>query len=213
MHGGFADEVRPERCETKNERSFVKSCARLFWELELLMNEHLSKISIMSEGGLYTRPLVIEDIYTGDPSFHLLSSIVERRFWVKDKELSDVPEIYPHECLFATCRKLAELLNNDVRRLTKTFDKFFESYQNADVSNAESLFKGHVDVFRIICYALILNLNDLFKVINNYVSDPPDEKTVETMVEHLFDSSMEDEEKKSRIKGKVKELLEIIFEE
>jgi hypothetical protein len=33
------------------------------------------------------------------------------------------------------------------------------------------------------------------------------------MVERLFDSGMEDEKKKSRIKGKVKELLEIIFEE
>jgi len=215
--------VSPKRCETPNERNFVKNCSRLFWELEYLMEGHLSKLSLLSENGLLHRPLLFEDVCNEYPSFYLLSGILECTPWKKRKELSDLPEHYQYECLFARCRKLAVLLNSEMRDLTKNFDKFFKAYdelyheedswcsEEMNKFHAEKFLKEHVDAFRMTCYALILHQLDLFKVINSYVPEPPDETTVEKMKAQLFDSGPEDGEKKSKVDDKVKELLNLVL--
>jgi hypothetical protein len=115
------------------------------------------------------------------------------------------------------------VLNKEVRDLTKDFDKFYKAYdelyheedswcsEEMNKLHAEKFLKQHVDRFRITCYALILHLLDLFKIINSYVPEPPDEETVKEMKEKLFDSGTEGEEKKSQVDAKVKELLNLVL--
>ncbi|HUU52578.1 MAG TPA: hypothetical protein VMW92_06085 [Candidatus Heimdallarchaeota archaeon] len=212
-YSGFSEKIKPQFCKTDEEREFSKNCSRLFWNLEWLLDEQLSKLTLLKIH-LSDEPLLLSDVadYCNGICNPDLLRFVD--FWEHARSESTLFRF--HAC-FAICSRVAEILNTEVRHLIRYSKEYFADCYDSDYERQKEFIKEIVDKFRYKCSALRSHLDDLEKIFTEHVPEPIDEENVEGMKKHMFDSCAEKEKSKapeskgqSENKDMEKELYELM---
>ncbi|MGB6867160.1 MAG: hypothetical protein WBE11_15855 [Candidatus Aminicenantaceae bacterium] len=211
---GFSEKIKPQFCNTDEEREFSKNCSRLFWNLEWLLDEQLSKLTLFKGVCDSTQPLELTDVvdyHNGIGNPDLLRFV---DFWEHARSESTLFRF--HAC-FAICSRLAEMLNTEVRHLIRYSKEYFADCYDSDYERQREFIKEIVGRFRYKCSALRSHLDDLEKTFNEHVPEPIDEEIEEEMKKYMFDSCTEKEKsmstepkEQSENKDMEKELYELM---